>query len=264
MDTFGTLVRTALQYVSANPLSDAAQAYELEIRIGNLLSDGQFRSGYQQDQKHTIQTLIQSLEHASTVSDAMQALSPVTYATAYYKDGLRKSSNAGVQRKKTVFTADFKTDRHKDLRVVLSIETTLPTAALPVAEPHTSMCLLQRKSFVNGPYRFDVTKRTPKRMNKNDCCMAPCEYHVEVELDLKRVVASADVSSGASLERTVHGLVERARVLLGSHRTEASGKMTRLLPPRFVFQGARSSKQEFRRLNHVFACASPPLKKQCV
>lgn len=248
METFRTLVETAVAYVQGHPLTDSKQTYELEVRIGNLVSDGQFQCGYTHDEKVCIQNLIQSLEKASEQSEAIQALPASTYAIAYYKDGLRKSSLGGIVSKKTVFTADFKTDRHKDIRVVLNIETAMPSNAIPVSKAHTAMCLLQRKSFINGAYRFDVTKRTPKRMNKNDCCLSPCEYHVELEL--------------TSFEASAQGLVDRTHVLLGTHYENSSGDIIRLLPPRLVFQGVRSSKMEFKQLNHVFVCASPRKKKQ--
>ena len=233
------VIRTILRYAQEHPLTDPRATYELEIRVGNLdTSTGKFTPGYTTDELPVVSNLLSAMDASVDRKDCdFELVSKSLYCIAYYDCGVRKSSNDNgtIVQKNPIVTVDFTTNRHKDIRLCLSLETTVcKTPGTNVVPSAVVMC--QRHKYTSNSVIYDISKRTTKQVNKRDACLYPCVYHVELE------AGRLDIDPGLFSQCAI--------ALLGSYYKEKDAYM-RLPPAILKVHGVKSKYSAFDVLKYV-------------
>lgn len=227
-----------LGYIRENPLKCPRSHYELECRLGTIdVCSSAFTAGYTVEELAVVERFLEALRESVKSPDAsMEHTSTELYCLAYFDNGFRQrsGSNSSVVKKTNVAIVDFTTNRLKDIRLSLSVETTYEKT---MTVPPSSMVVCQRHSFRTGGIQYDITKRTTQQRNKRDACLYPCTYHVELEVD------TGDAKVGEIAAHLV--------AMLGSYYKDPSGRLVKLPPLQARFHKVVSTKPFFDVLKYV-------------
>lgn len=225
-------------YIREHPLKCPRSHYELECRLGTIdVCSSAFTAGYTVDELVVVERFLAALRaSADSPGSSMEHTSTELYCLAYFDNGFRQRSraNPGVVKKTNVATVDFTTNRLKDVRLSLSVETTYEKS---MTVPPSSMVVCQRHSFRTGGFQYDITKRTTQQRNKRDACLYPCTYHVELEVD--------------TAEAKIGDIAAHLVAMLGSYYKDSSDRLVKLPPLRARFHRVVSTKPAFDVLKYV-------------
>lgn len=249
-DDVAKSIAAFVQYMRTSP-----DHLELEIRVGEFMSDHSFVAGY--DMRHIdvvkrLRTVLSAATKASAPNKWSVKISNQTMVKNTYgqlrriytlsnedtDDGDEKTkvANELVQHKQRVSCVDVYTDRPYHLRCQLSRETNVKDP-VDLSQVPDSVQLVQRFSVCETidmgttplVVQWDISKVTPSARTKKEACDLPCRYHCEVEL-----VTRVHPLGNQQLETDQNNfiaktLLSRASWLLGTHSGD-----TALSPPKLL------------------------------
>jgi hypothetical protein len=214
---------------------------ELEMRIGQFTTGGQFTPGYTSENRHIIQRLLRRLEKNCQDKDNWTNDKQYMFIRAEYPNGIRRTcipnnpDKTLLIEKKRLGKIDLNTDRNYDIRFSLCSEAVVTSdqvlSMVKINKPE-SVRMIQRASFIETinlqdhqhfRLQYDISKVSKQSDDKMTCTKYPCSYQCELELIEKLQPLDDKAEEEKQNKFIARVMIDRSRALLGSYTITPNG-----------------------------------------